>query len=538
MKIEEQVKWFSKYEDKANFKKKADKYNETIRELEVLMKEYKEKLAEPLASNGQKLFNKSKTLTASEIFSKAYRKYKTHCLAPYQYKNGYGEAFAKLVQIDSLMDGDGSDGIKIHLALMTPQMLFTDYYFYCRNAYWVEDLDSGNYAVLDELYKPYYYAFNLYEGTDFDKVILDKLKKRGVNGDYCWFNIEIMSDKNENSSSVLEGELCFAASTEECQNACIKIKSEIRDPQLLTVIESVDFKADAKSLSKDLSKINFLSNSAIRADSEIVVYNVGQANCIYIYLRDGQGRLKRIFFDIGKPIKIIKDNNTKKYRKNTDLSSGTAISGNLNNIGSCKPDLIILSHWHYDHVRAILNLGRYAYEDSRCQWLAQVPHAEALEEYKRIINYLVVRDRITWIDDSNAPRGGSVINQTDVKLYRGKGLNDNQPNEYSLLLMLKNTLLSGDCMYQFWPDAIQKDIDQINTLIVPHHASKLTQEDKNVISKISKGSRKEAVICAGQNHYGHPAQEHKNSLKADWGFTNIIVTGDDVSKYKYIIRIS
>lgn len=515
-----------------------NKYNNMIQELEGLMKEYKERLDESQESDRRKVSNESKTLTASEIFSKAYKRFKTHCLAPYQYKNGHGEAFAKLVQIDSLMDGEESSVIKIHLALMTPQMLFTDYYFYCRNAYWVEDSDSGAYAVLDELYKPYYYAFNLYEGTNFDESVLDKLEKRGENGDYGWFNIKIMSEKGENDTDALEGKLCFAASKYEIRDVFIKVKEEVDNPDLLKAIEAVDFVPDKKTFSKDLSKIEFFQNTSIGASSEIAVYNVGQANCIYIYLRDGQGLERRIFFDVGRPFEEIEDKNTKICSENTDLKHGTAISENLNNrIGYCKPHLIILSHWHYDHVHAILSLSRHAYEDtSCCKWLAPMPHDKALNCYKRIINYLIIRDKIVWIDDTY--KGGCAIDQTDVKLYRGNGGGGDGINESSLLLRIKNTLLSGDCMYRFWPDMIQKDINQIETLIVPHHASKLSFEDINVINNISKSSRKIAVICTGQNGYGHPTLNHKASLKTDWRFSEIIVTGDDVKKSKYCIDIS
>ena len=515
-----------------------NKYNKMVRELEGLMKEYKERLAESQTSDRGKALNELKTPTASEIFSKAYNRFKTHCLAPYRYKNGHGEAFAKLVQIDSLMDGEENSGIKIHLALMTPQMLLTDYYFYCRNAYWVEDSDSGAYAVLDELYKPYYYAFNLYEGTNFDESVLDKLEKRGENGDYCWFNIKIMSEKGENDADALEGELCFAASKYEIRDVFIKVKEEVDNPDLLKAIEAVDFVPDRKTLSKDLSKIKLFPNTSIGAGSKIVVYNVGQANCIYIYLRDGQGLERRIFFDVGRPFKEIKDQKTNIRRENTDLNPGTAISENLNNcIGCCKPDLIILSHWHYDHVHAILSLSRHAYEEtSCCKWLAPMPPDDKLNSYRRIINYLIIRDKIVWIDDTY--KGRYVIDQTDVKLYRGSGGGGDGINESSLLLRIKNTLLSGDCMYRFWPDVIQKDINQIETLIVPHHASELSSEDYNVINNISKRNRKIAVICTGQNGYGHPTSNHKDFLKKKWGFSEIIVTGDDVNKPKYCVDIS
>ena len=59
--------------------------------------------------------------------------------------------------MSSIIDG-GCDGTEIHLDVMTPQMLLTDYYFYLNNADWFDGERNINRRETEIFYKPWYYA--------------------------------------------------------------------------------------------------------------------------------------------------------------------------------------------------------------------------------------------------------------------------------------------------------------------------------------------------------------------------------------------
>ena len=90
---------------------------------------------------------------------------------------------------------------------------------------------------------------------------------------------------------------------------------------------------------------------------------------MYLYLQ-GQVEGKKFFFDVGRPFDMLNPPKVTPY-PNPDLDENTVMLKNLIRFGTCKPDVIFLSHWHTDHVLGSMSLGRYAYEESNdCIWIA------------------------------------------------------------------------------------------------------------------------------------------------------------------------
>ena len=111
--------------------------------------------------------------------------------------------------MSSIIDG-GCDGTEIHLDVMTPQMLLTDYYFYLNNADWFDGERNINRRETEIFYKPWYYAFDQNEKTVFNEKIVSKLKRK-VNDEYEWFEAEIYTE-GKNVENKVEGNLSFCAS--------------------------------------------------------------------------------------------------------------------------------------------------------------------------------------------------------------------------------------------------------------------------------------------------------------------------------------
>lgn len=447
----------------------------------------------------------------SKIYKKWHDLFVKKCLMPFPKKGEQKTVFIKWLDMSTLTD-EGNTEDEIHLAVMTPEMLMTDYLFLMHNAHWIErraDIAKLWSEEIDSLYKPYYYAFDQYGIKNVDNSLLQMLKEKNDKG-YKWFQATIrLAEKEENLTNIsmkaLRGNLCFSASQYEIRDIFIEDIKDGMDVDLKRRIEEVDHTPDITGGIADVSKINVLNSfdGFFDAKSYVRIYNVGQANCLYIHLKKWV-REQRIFFDVGRPFDKING------VANKDLSK-TGISNSFAYIGSCSPDMVILSHWHKDHVQAAQTLGMYAYNKQKCEWLAPVPNQKAKEFYKRLINYLMIRGMIKFIDRSNVLASGVIANKGEITLYQGQGTAD--LNQSSLILKLKNTLLAGDCIYQYWPDTLKRDIDKIENLIVPHHGGFIDFKDEKELDKRSKNKKGYAYICTGENEYDHPKSDHVKKLQ-------------------------
>lgn len=145
----------------------------------------------------------------SQIYAKEHRVFVNKCLSPFPKRGERKNVYIKWVDMSSIIDG-GCDGTEIHLDVMTPQMLLTDYYFYLNNADWFDGERNINRRETEIFYKPWYYAFDQNEKTVFNEKIVSKLKRK-VNDEYEWFEAEIYTE-GKNVENKVEGNLSFCAS--------------------------------------------------------------------------------------------------------------------------------------------------------------------------------------------------------------------------------------------------------------------------------------------------------------------------------------
>ena len=490
-------------------------YMNALEKMKTLSKEYEE-----LKRVEGKQDQREEKSQLSKIYAKWHTLFKNNCLAPFPKKEEKKTVFIKWLDMSTLVDqGDTED--EIHLTVMTPEMLLTDYLFYAHNDEWGEyrhdvpdSLGKGVYS----LYKPYYYAFDQYEIESVDKSLLYELKEKDEFG-YKWFQATIWLDSAAEcsiSEGVLRGSLCFSASKYETKDVVMKVAQKVAERKLLDILKSIEDFPDKSKFDTNVKPYIDQIMGNIDPKSFVKIYNVGQANCLYVYLYL-QGKEKKFFFDVGRPFDTLTPKKAPKY-SNPDLFEHTVMSDNLLRISSCKPDIIFLSHWHIDHVLGSMLLGRYVYEKSSdCIWIAPLPNNEALGKYRRLIKFLMENKKIKFVDHKNVKKG-VIASKDDVTLYQGKG---KDLNASSLMLRLKNTLLAGDCMYQYWPNDLLHDIDKIEQMVVPHHGSELKLNDEAIIKNTYKINRKKAVICTGENEYPHPDQTHINELSQTLKFSSV-----------------
>ncbi len=492
-------------------------YMNALEKMETLSKEYEE-----LKRVEGKQDQREEKSQLSKIYAKWHTLFKNNCLAPFPKRKEKKTVFIKWLDMSTLVDqGDAED--EIHLTVMTPEMLLTDYLFYARNVEWGEyryDAPDSWGKGMDRLYKPYYYAFDQYEIESVNDSLLQKLKEKDIFG-YKWFQATIWlenedAEKSSISDRMLRGRLCFSASKYEAEAIIMEVAEKVADTDLLKALKAIDDFPDKSKFDTRVTSYISKVMGNIEPGSSVKIYNMGQANCLYVYLYL-QGQERKFFFDVGRPFDTIKPKNSTPY-PNPDLDKNTVMSKNLIRIGLCKPDVIFLSHWHTDHVLGSMSLGRYAYEDSNdCKWIVPWPNNFALERYRRLIKFLMIKKKIKFIDQKNV-KNGIVASKDDVTLYQGQG---KDLNASSLMLRLKNTLLAGDCMYQYWPSDLLQDIDDIEQMVIPHHGSELKPNDEAIINNTVKLSRQTAVICTGENGYTHPNQTHINDLKKILKFSSV-----------------
>lgn len=461
----------------------------------------------------------------SKIYAKWHALFKNNCLSPFPKEKEKKTVFIKWMDMSTLVD-QGDTESELHLTVMTPEMLLTDYLFYTYNA------GQDEYSNIPEnwgrgiasLYKPYYYAFDQYELETVDDSLLRKLKEKDDFG-YQWFRATIWLNSESAEASIsdgmLRGRLSFSASKMQSKSIVMRVANKVAQQELLDALKAIDEFPDISRFDTNVSPYVCKVMGNIDSKSFVKVYNVGQANCIYVHLYlKGQAEEKKFFFDVGRPFDVL---NPQKgtWFANPDLGDNTVMSKNLLHISCCKPDVIFLSHWHTDHVLGSLLLGRYVYEDtSSCIWIAPMPNEYVLKMYRRLIKFLIIKKKIFFVDSKNVKKG-VVASNGDCILYQGQGKNSNDLNVTSLMLKMKNTLLAGDCMYQYWPHNLQQNINNIEQMVIPHHGSKLKPKDEAVIKNTNKLKREMAVICTGENKYGHPNQTHIDELTQTLKFSTV-----------------
>lgn len=505
-------------------------YNEACSQIQELSLKYRN------LKNGENINTKEKVKKPSQIYAKEHRVFVDKCLSPFPKRGEKKHVYIKWVDMSSIIDG-GCDETEIHLDVMTPQMLLTDYYFYLNNADWFDGERNINRRETEIFYKPWYYAFDQNEQTVFNEKIVSELKRK-VNDKYEWFEAEIYTER-KNSENEVQGNLSFCASKFEIREIFLEVKGKVQNKDLQDAIDEVDKIPNSSQFSKITTGVSVGFPDNAGSNSKAYVYNVGEANCIYIYLKDSSGNNIKVFFDAGKPLEFRKAGKC----KNVDLIGKTVVTENIDNLSHFKPNIIIISHWHYDHMMGFLTLGDWAYEvikynrKNNCQWIAPVPDYDICVKYRRLINYLAIRQKISFVDFNTSQTNSGKVwenKNKNVIIYQGNKWEAKDLNCSSLMLKIKDTVLAGDCLYQYWPDELKNNINDIQNLVVPHHACELDPTDKGVLNLKTNFSNGKAIICSGYNTYFHPNEEHIKLLEQKFLFVETTGGASNSNKFERI----
>ena len=253
----------------------------------------------------------------------------------------------------------------------------------------------------------------------------------------------------------------------------------------------------------------------LTSSTKIKVYNVGQANCIYLHKNPNYGR---ILIDVGIDKSWIKNNTIKP--------SHDFVSRNFDYINRIKPNIVILSHWDLDHILGVCLLKEKIFP---VVWLA--PDISQREPVPigalRLAYYLYLCNKLLMVGHSFDRE--LFWENNCISIYKGESylknhLKDNEiANNHGLIVKLKfnnlDMVFPGDCMYDAWPDSIHIKSHQYDFLMIPHHGSANNNlETPNCIHDAMKHIY--AVCSYGKgNPHGHPDYKgHLETLKTEYGY--------------------
>lgn len=420
----------------------------------------------------------------------------------------------------------------------------------------MEEYDPNN--TLMSQYKPFFYEFSGYassksEGWDLFRSIISingqirefnssekinaderNLKEEDIQVAYQCFividsedNAENLYYENDNVEilATIAGNVLFSASPiieKKGKLIVTKNKELLTDVEFQNVIDDSVYccKVKPKKVDKKAEIEKMIENTVKGVIPEkVVAFNVGQANCISISMKNK----KNIFFDIGLTKNDIE-------RKNVDIKNAVSEYGNV------IPNLIILSHWDLDHILGIpyantaiwdsdwivpdlWGLQRYTYKKN-----GKIVYKYLSDSAKRLLKFITWKypDKIMIIDEEWKKQCIYSDSDGNFNLWCGervtsKGYNAKNmkycitcANNFGLIISLrgeKNTaLLTGDCDYKIMPNDIWKS--NYEYLIVPHHGSKMSE----VLAKASSDDSIAVLSYGIMNTYGHPNNQHITEL--------------------------
>lgn len=352
----------------------------------------------------------------------------------------------------------------------------------------VPQLYSKNNA-LDYIYKPYlYHAF-------FDTNSIPKEHLRSIhekpNAIYS-LNIQISNMSNENETNLPS--LVFAASP-QITHWFTPFWKDFCEAQNIdvNVIGKLPLKCNPNLSKAENDKLDIFFSSKIKLD----IHRVGQANFVYCHNEKAN---KHLLVDCGIPLPTnikLANQGIKKRKDKVDYSF-------ISKIG---PDLIIISHWDYDHYSGLYSLSRNAWKNKELLILAPYKAVNNFGEPRKcILKYLLSRNALCLLETPTGNKDGALyVNARGYSIFQGKG---NDKNNKSLLLRLKRTILPGDCEDSYWPIAYGNPYG-INVVVLPHHGAKGVIQKSGVALCMSQTNKPYNIfICAGyNNHYEHPSSD-------------------------------
>ena len=343
--------------------------------------------------------------------------------------------------------------------------------------------------ALDYIYKPYFYHA-VFDTNNIPKKILGEIREN-PNTIYS-LNIQVITKPDEEEANLPS--LVFAASPQIthwfkpfwkdlCNVNNINVKA----------ISQFSLQCNHGFSENEIGKLESFFSSQIKLD----IYRTGQANFIYCHNKKSN---KHLIVDCGIPL-------PRNINRAKNAASGLKDEVDYSFISKIGPDLIIISHWDYDHFSGMYSLSRNAWKNKELLIIAPYKGVNSFSEpRKTFLKYLLSRNALCLLESPDDNKDGALYkNAGGYSIFQGKG-NDN--NNRSLLLRLKRTIIPGDCADLFWPVPYGNPYG-INEVVLPHHGAKGVLQKSGIALCMTQTNKPYNIyICAGYNNcYGHPSPD-------------------------------
>ena len=218
-----------------------------------------------------------------------------------------------------------------------------------------------------------------------------------------------------------------------------------------------------------------------------IAVNVGQGECVLLYSGDDA-----VVVDCGS--------------SNSYIQAGGRLADQMGSIGIHKLSAVVLTHYHADHTSGIYEL------------LARVPVGQLW--LPDIEDEFGVRDRLVALADRYGIEVRFIRNtesmpmgEAELTIYPPIGAGD--MNEQGLTILCSSgdfdLLVTGDMAGSTEKKLIEiYDLPDVEVLVVSHHGSKYSSS-REFLEEICPDA---AIICVGDNSYGHPTEEVIRRLRA------------------------
>ena len=339
--------------------------------------------------------------------------------------------------------------------------------------------------ALDYIFKPYlYHAF-----IDMDQ-IPSKTRNRILENLGKTFSLKIQISKNHSDKNSSSSYLVFAASKKKTSYIEVKWRTLSQTNGISQAQpNSYSFSSNQTINSPFSTKLDDIFSDKI----DLNIHCVGQANFICGSTNNSN---KCFVFDCGFPV-------------DADISraenGGVKPNDPYNDdfVKDVNPNVIMISHWDYDHFSGLFSFDRPVWGNDELVFIAPYKGIESFGEWGvTFLRYLKSKGSLCLIETSKKSDGCIYRYYGKGILFQGKG---NTKNERSLLLKLKNTILTGDCSDRYWPGEFD-DPESFEHIILPHHGAKaVLQRSNTAISIYNNFKSFKIYICAGfNNRFDHP----------------------------------